>query len=124
MARLINRLLLTCQRIEILSRFADTVGPILAAIGRIAWHWTNIGFRMAASGGRTVELSVSGAGQASRFKFRAAPAPKREGERGRPPTRTALVFWLDPDRDARRNADKPALVTRWTPRPSTPRRRW
>lgn len=83
---------------------------ILDAIGRIAWHWTDSGFRVAASGGRTVELSVSGAGQASRFEFRAAPAPKREGQRGRPPTRTALEFWLDPDRDARRKADKPALV--------------
>ena len=83
---------------------------ILDAIGRIAWHWTDSGFRVAASGGRTIELSVSGAGQASRFKFRAAPAPKREGQRGRPPTRTALEFWLDPDRDVRRKAEKPALV--------------
>jgi hypothetical protein len=83
---------------------------ILGAIDRIAWHWTDSGFRVAASGGRTIELSVSGAGQASRFEFRAAPAPKRVGQRGRPSTRTALEFWLDPDRDARRKADKPALV--------------
>ena len=83
---------------------------ILEAICRIAWHWTDSGFRVAASGGRTIELSVSGAGQASRFEFRAAPASPREGQRGRPPTRTALEFWLDPDRDARRKADKPALV--------------
>ena len=83
---------------------------ILDAIGRTAWHWTDSGFRVAASGGRTIELSVSGAGQASRFEFRAAPAPRREGQRGRPPTRTALEFWLDPDRDVRRKADKPALV--------------
>lgn len=86
-------------------------GPvILEAVGRIAWHWTNSGLRVAASGRSNIELSVSGAGQASGFEFRAAPAPKREGQRGRPSTRTALEFWLDPDRDARRKADKPALV--------------
>jgi hypothetical protein len=83
---------------------------ILEAVGRIAWHWTDSGFRVAASGGRTIELSVSGAGQASRFEFRAAPAPRREGQRGRRSARTTLEFWLDPDRDARRKADKPALV--------------
>jgi hypothetical protein len=83
---------------------------ILEAAGRIAWHWTDSGFRVAAGGGRTIELSVSGAGQASRYEFWAAPARKRDGQRGRPRSRTALEFWLDPGRDARRKADKPALV--------------
>jgi hypothetical protein len=82
---------------------------ILQAVDKIAWHWTNAGLRVAASGGHII-LSVSGAGQSSGFELRAAPAPKREGQRGRPPSRTTLEFWLDPDRDARRKADKPALV--------------
>jgi len=83
---------------------------ILQAVDRISWHWTDSGFRVSASGGRAIELSVSGAGQASRFEFRAALAPRREGQRGRPRSKTALEFWLDPDRNARRKADKPALV--------------
>jgi hypothetical protein len=90
--------------------YRDAQGQaVVQAIDKIAWHWTDCGLRVAASGRHNIELFVVGGSHSTRFEIRAAPTTERSGRRGRPPTRAALEFWLDPERDDRRRPGKPAL---------------
>lgn len=84
---------------------------VLHAIDKIAWHWTDCGLRVGASGRHDIELYVSrGANYASGFEIRAAEAPPRDGRRGRTPTQAALEFWFkrERDRDHRHRTGTPA----------------
>lgn len=83
---------------------------ILQALDRVSWHWTGIGFTVGASRAHDVELFVSCGNRSFRFEVRAAPAEKAEGRRGRPPSRAVLQFWLDRERDPRRESGAPELV--------------